>query len=181
MIRPIRYCVSLLAVLGLSAPAFAGQQTRDASDSAPPPDRASSADQTSAAPPSSPLAIHVGDADLLIGGFMDATVVTRSTNPGSGIGTSFGSIPFTTTAPGAQPGGNLSETRFSAQNSRLTLQATSKVGKASLKGYLEADFLGNRRRTSTSRATRTRSACASTGRSSPPASSSSSPASRGAC
>jgi hypothetical protein len=95
-------------------------------------------------PPSSPLAIHVGDADLLIGGFMDMTVITRSTNTGNGIGTSFGSIPFTTTTAGVpNPAGNLSETRFSAQNSRLTLQATSKVGSASLKGYLEADFLGN--------------------------------------
>ena len=93
--------------------------------------------------PSSPLAIHIGDADLLIGGFMDATVITRSTNPGSGIGTSFGSIPFSTVANVPQAAGNLSETRFSAQNSRLTLQATSKVGSASLKGYLEADFLGN--------------------------------------
>lgn len=97
-----------------------------------------------APPPTSPLAIHVGDADLLIGGFMDLTSITRSTNTGNGIGTSFGSIPFTTTAAGApNPAGNLAETRFSAQNSRLTLQATSKVGSASLKGYLEADFLGN--------------------------------------
>lgn len=89
-------------------------------------------------PPSSPLAIHVGDADLLIGGFMDATVIWRSTNHGNGIGTSFGTIPFNNT-----PQGHLSETRLSAQNSRLTLQATSTVGRAALKGYLEADFLGN--------------------------------------
>lgn len=95
-------------------------------------------------PPSSPLAIHVGDADLLIGGFMDMTVINRSTNTGNGIATSFGSIPFETTTAGApNPAGNLSETRFSAQNSRLTLQATSKVGSANLKGYLEVDFLGN--------------------------------------
>src|SRR5207244_7754899 len=91
-----------------------------------------------APPPTSPLAIHVGDSDLLIGGFMDATAIMRSTNHGSGIGTSFGTIPFSNT-----PQGNLSETRFSAQNSRLTLTATSKVGSASMKGYIEADFLGN--------------------------------------
>ena len=97
-----------------------------------------------ATPPTSPLAIHVGDADLLIGGFMDLTSVTRSTNTGNGIGTNFSSFPFTTTATGApNPTGNLSETRFSAQNSRLTLQATSKIGQANVKGYLEADFLGN--------------------------------------
>ena len=95
-------------------------------------------------PPSSPLAIHVGDADLLIGGFMDMMVVSRSTNTGNGLATNFGAIPFTTTTAGApNPPGNLSETRFSAQNSRVTLQATSKWHDIGMKGYLEADFLGN--------------------------------------
>ena len=75
---------------------------------------------------------------------MDMTAIMRSTNPGNGLGTNFSAFPFTTTASGApNPTGNLGETRFSAQNSRITLQATSKVGGASLKGYLEADFLGN--------------------------------------
>lgn len=100
--------------------------------------------QTPTPPPSSPLAIHVGDADLLIGGFLDAMVVSRSTNTGNGIATNFGNIPFKATTAGApNPAGNLSETRFSAQNSRLSLQATSKVGSANLKGYVEVDFLGN--------------------------------------
>jgi hypothetical protein len=106
------------------------------------------ADQTGgsqpAQPPSSPLAIHVGDADLLLGGFMDMTLITRSTNTGNGIGTNFSNFPFTTSPTGALiPTGNMSETRFSAQNSRITLQATSKYKDANLKGYLEADFLGN--------------------------------------
>ena len=94
--------------------------------------------------PSSPLAIHVGDADLLIGGFMDGTNITRTTNTGNGIGTSFGTIPFKTLANG-QPNvpGNLTEDRFSAQNSRITLMATSKWHDTNLRGYLEADFLGN--------------------------------------
>jgi hypothetical protein len=86
----------------------------------------------------SPLSIHVGDSDLTIGGFMDATAVIRSTNPGTGLGTSFGSLPFSNS-----PAGSLSETRLSAQNSRVTLTATSKAGDAAIKGYLEADFLGN--------------------------------------
>jgi hypothetical protein len=95
-------------------------------------------------PPTSPLAIHVGDADLLIGGFMDAMVVSRSTNTGNGLATNFGAIPFTTTTAGVpNSAGNLSETRFSAQNSRVSLQATSKWGSVGMKGYLEADFLGN--------------------------------------
>lgn len=92
----------------------------------------------------SPLTIHVGDADLLVGGFMDLTSITRSTATGNGIGTNFSNFPFTTTANGAaNPVANLSETRFSAQNSRVTLQGTSKVGAANVRVYLEADFLGN--------------------------------------
>jgi hypothetical protein len=98
----------------------------------PPPPPAAAAVATSM-----PLTIRLGDADFLIGGFMDATSVSRSANLGSGLGTAFGSVPLSNT-----PQGGLSETRFSTQNSRLTLQATSKVGGANVKGYLEADFLG---------------------------------------
>ena len=93
-------------------------------------------------PPTSPLAIHIGDSDFVIGGFMDLTAFTRSTNTGTGISSSFGTIPFTNLAGVPQAAGNLSETRFTTQNSRISLQATSKVGGASLKGYVEADFLG---------------------------------------
>src|SRR6187549_627340 len=80
--------------------------------------------QTPAAapPPTSPLSIHLGDANFLPGGFVDAIAYVRSTNVGSGLGTSFGSIPFSNTAQGG-----LSETRLTAQNSRLSLQVTSRV------------------------------------------------------
>jgi hypothetical protein len=61
----------------------------------------------------------------------------RSTSVGSGIGTSFAGIPFSNTAKG-----QLNETRFSAQNSRISLAVTSKVGENNVKGYVEADFLG---------------------------------------
>jgi hypothetical protein len=94
--------------------------------------------QTPAATPTSPLAIHVGDADLLIGGFLDAMTVTRSTATGNGIATSFGTIPFDNT-----PQGHLSEMKFSSQNSRLSLQATSALGSMNVKGYVEVDFTGN--------------------------------------
>jgi len=141
LILSFRTCSWFAVALAVSANVAAGQTTRSgpSEDPAQPP-----AEHAPTTQPSSPLAVHIGDADLLIGGFMDAMAVMRSTNPGTGIGSSFGSIPFTTTPTGApNPTGNLSETRFSAQNSRLSLQATSKVGNASLKGYLEADFLGN--------------------------------------
>ena len=102
----------------------------------PPPD--SPTHPPDSATTSSPLAIHVGDADLLFGGFIDATAIRRTANTGSGIGTSFGTIPLANTVQG-----HMNDTQFSSQNSRLTLQATSKVGTANLKGVLELDFLGN--------------------------------------
>ncbi|HEV8130564.1 MAG TPA: hypothetical protein VGQ81_04895 [Acidobacteriota bacterium] len=85
----------------------------------------------------SPLTLRIGEADFTIGGFVDATAFFRSTNVGSGIGTSFGAIPFSNS-----PLGRLSETRLTAQNSRVSLLATSKVGKTDVKGYIESDFLG---------------------------------------
>jgi hypothetical protein len=86
----------------------------------------------------SPLAIRVGSVDLRFGGFVDATGTIRSTNVGSGIATTFGSIPLDNT-----PQGHLSETRLSAQSSRATLLVSTQLGEAALTGYLEADFLGN--------------------------------------
>ncbi|MGH9438778.1 MAG: hypothetical protein ACRD22_13025, partial [Terriglobia bacterium] len=65
------------------------------------------------------------------------TLFGRSTNVGSGIGTNFGSIPFGNTVAG-----HLSETNFSAQNSRLGFRIDSTVGGAHVLGYFEGDFLG---------------------------------------
>jgi len=89
------------------------------------------------APPTSPLTIRLGDADFLIGGFIDAGAVVRSTNVGSGMATTFSTIPFEDT-----PQGHLHETRLSAQSSRLNLLMTTKVGGAAVRGFLEIDFLG---------------------------------------
>jgi hypothetical protein len=85
----------------------------------------------------SPLQLHIGSATITPVGFMDFTSVYRSTNPGSGIGTNFGSIPFNSAI-----NGNNSEFRFSAQNSRLGIRVDAKVGGASVLGYMESDFLG---------------------------------------
>jgi len=65
----------------------------------------------------SPLYFEIGKAKFSPGGFLDFTSFTRSTNPGSGIATSFGSIPFNNTTQG-----RLSETHLSAQYSRLSLK-----------------------------------------------------------
>jgi hypothetical protein len=88
-------------------------------------------------PKQSPLTIRLGDADFTVGGFMDFTSFFRSTNLGSGIGTSFGSAPFSNTMAG-----HLTESRFSTQNSRVSLKAESQVGANKVTGYLETDFLG---------------------------------------
>lgn len=95
--------------------------------------------QDAPAPPvaTSPLAIHIGDADFLIGGFIDAGAVARSTNVGSGLATTFSTIPFENT-----PQGHLHETRLSSQSTRLNLLMTTKVGAARVRGFLEIDFLG---------------------------------------
>ena len=88
-------------------------------------------------PPTSPLTIHIGDADFLVGGFLDVVAVTRSTNVASGLPTTFASIPFENT-----PQGNLRETRLSSQSTRLNVLVTTTVGDAAVKGFLETDFLG---------------------------------------
>jgi hypothetical protein len=84
-----------------------------------------------------PLSWALGSAFITPIGFADFTSVNRSTNPGSGIGTNFGSIPFSNAT-----NGNLTENRLSTQNSRIGLRVDTKVGDSIVLGYLEADFLG---------------------------------------
>ena len=85
---------------------------------------------------SSPLQLKIGDAYITPVGFMDFTSVTRSTNPGSGIGTNFGSVPY-----GNTQGGALTEWRLSPQNSRIGLRVDALVKDWRVLGYLETDFL----------------------------------------
>jgi len=85
----------------------------------------------------SPLSVKIGGATFTPGGFMDFTVFTRSTNVGSGIGTSFGGIPYSNGATG-----QLSETKFSMQNSRISLDVNAKYVGFDWHGHIEADFLG---------------------------------------
>jgi len=87
--------------------------------------------------PVKPLPIHIGNATLTPVGFVDATAFFRTRNLGSGIGTSFGSLPFSNAVQG-----RLSETRLTAQNSRIGLMMDSQFGENQVRGYLETDFLG---------------------------------------
>jgi len=88
----------------------------------------------------SPLQLHVGAASITPIGFMDFTGVFRSVDGGSGIGTSFGSIPYNNVSTGL---GKLTEARFSAQNSRIGARVDALVHGTKVMGYWESDFLGN--------------------------------------
>ena len=86
----------------------------------------------------SPLSFRIGGAEFTPGGFMDFTAIFRSTNTGNPGGTNFFAIPFSNTVAG-----HLTETRFTASNSRVNLKATSKFGGNDVTGFFEMDFLGN--------------------------------------
>src|SRR5712691_1880160 len=86
----------------------------------------------------SPLSFRIGNADFTPGGFVDITSINRTTDVGSGIGTSFGGIPYSNTLPQAR----LSESRLSTQNSRLSLKVNANTGVNDFTGYVETDFLG---------------------------------------
>ena len=74
---------------------------------------------------------------------MDFTGVFRNHAAGGNIGTSFGSIPYATITSGLLPyTTNLSEFRFSIQNSRIGFRTDADVMGAHVIGYMEADFLG---------------------------------------
>jgi hypothetical protein len=85
----------------------------------------------------SPLQLKIGNAYITPVGFMDMTEVSRSTNPGSGIGTNFGSVPYGNTQTGS-----LTESRLSIQNSRIGARVDALVGNMKVLGYWESDFLG---------------------------------------
>ena len=89
--------------------------------------------------PVEPLQFQIGSAYLTPVGFMDFAAVFRDMDTGNGIGTNFGSIPYRT---GASVAGNLTEFRFSPQNSRLGMRVDTNVKGTKVLGYWESDFLG---------------------------------------
>jgi hypothetical protein len=91
-----------------------------------------------AAPNTNPLQLQIGNVSIMPVGFMDMTAVWRNENTGSGIGSNFGSIPYSNSVPG----GKLSEFRFSPQNSRLGFRVDGNWKGAHFIGYNEFDFLG---------------------------------------
>jgi hypothetical protein len=90
-------------------------------------------------PTKSPLAVEAFGITITPVGFVDVTGVWRSRNTGGNLATNFGSIPFDNTVQG-----NNSETRISAQNSRIGLKAEGSYSNwLHVLAYLEGDFNGN--------------------------------------
>ena len=108
-------------------------------------------DQQSETPPINPTqelakeepegpAIVAGTTEIRIGGYLGVTGIYRTVANGGGPATTFGSIPYGDTADG-----NLSETRLTAQSSRLSIRvnAAPSPDRATLAGYFEMDFAGS--------------------------------------
>ncbi|HEX3101564.1 MAG TPA: hypothetical protein VHQ01_07230, partial [Pyrinomonadaceae bacterium] len=85
----------------------------------------------------SPLSFRIGNVDVTPLASLELTGLFRSKNVGSGVGTSFGAIPYDNTV-----NGNLSETRFTAQKIRLGFRVDARVRQMDILGFVETDFLG---------------------------------------
>ena len=103
--------------------------------------------QAPAAPPSNPCEavpdgpapafIRLGSTCMVPIGFLDLTTVWRDKNAGSSMGSNFGSVPYNNTV-----NGNLSEFRFTPQNSRIGFRFDGDWKGAHFIGYNEFDFNG---------------------------------------
>jgi len=87
----------------------------------------------------SPLSLKIGSTYITPVGFMDFTGVYRDVTAGTNIGTNFGSFPYRVQS---SPQGNMSEWRWSPQNSRIGARFDALVKGAKVLGYWESDFLG---------------------------------------
>jgi hypothetical protein len=87
-------------------------------------------------------ALQAGPAKIRIGGYVGLHGIFRSTNSGGGVGTSFASFPYADTVQGS-----VSETRLSAQASRLSIRVDAEYPQGArfnrLSGYFEMDFAGS--------------------------------------
>ncbi len=123
---------TVLLLLVLASPA-AGQQTPGTVSEPVNPTQ-----EVAGETPSGP-AIVVGPTEIRLGGYLGLTGIYRSTANGGGAGTGFGTIPYEDTVLG-----NVSETRLSAQPSRLSIRvnAAPAPNRSALAGYFEMDFAG---------------------------------------
>ncbi len=84
-----------------------------------------------------PTYLRLGSVCIQPIGFMDLTAVWRDKAAGSGIGSSFGSVPYNSAATAKN-----SEFHFSPQNSRIGFRIDGDWKGAHFIGYNEFDFLG---------------------------------------
>src|SRR5499425_180368 len=84
-----------------------------------------------------PSSIKYKGVSITPGGFIEAATVSRSKATGSDINTAFTGIPY-----GNNALGRVTETNFTARQSRLTLLIDTTMGNAKVNGYYEGDFLG---------------------------------------
>jgi hypothetical protein len=151
--------ITILACSLCLSPLAAAQDPAASQPPPPPPDAAQTPlpDPAGQTPPQRPLnptqeiageqpeghALEMGPARLRIGGYLGVTGIYRSTNDGGGPGTGFGTIPYADTVQG-----NVSETRLSAQSSRISIRVDAPFDDGqtrfnALSGYFEMDFSGN--------------------------------------
>jgi hypothetical protein len=83
-------------------------------------------------------AVALGPARLRLIGYPALTSLWRSTNSGGNVGTSFASLPFSSTVPG-----NTSEFRLSPQSTRLAIRVDADLSTSKVAGYFEMDFGGS--------------------------------------
>ena len=95
-------------------------------------------DSSSGKEKESPLSFKIGGAEFTPGGWIDFGTIYRNVNIGSGLSTTFGTIPFNNTVSD-----HVHDLRLTAQYSRISLKVTSRYGANDMMGYVEADFLGN--------------------------------------
>src|ERR1035437_8575087 len=104
----------------------------------PPGPRPPQAQADAPAEVSSPLQLKIGNVTIMPVGFMDFTTFWRDKDAATGtMGSNFGSVPYNN---GVQ--GNLSEFKFSNQNSRLGFRVDGNWKGAHFIGYNEFDFNG---------------------------------------
>jgi hypothetical protein len=84
-----------------------------------------------------PPYLRIGSTCVVPIGFMDLTSVWRDKNAGSSMGSNFGSVPYNNSQ-----NGNLSEFRFSPQNSRIGFRIDGDWKGTHFIGYNEFDFNG---------------------------------------
>ncbi len=143
--------VALATSSGSGAISVVGSATGTLADASPSSAQPISAAMASPNPPQSggtqkpgeqapsPLSWRIGAAEFTPGGWADITGIFRSSDIGSGTGTTFGSIPFNNQEPQA----GLTEFRATAQTSRLNMKVEANVNDSTrVLGYVESDFNG---------------------------------------